>query len=85
MMVLINVDFFGSDKDVEELTKAYEAVGKKTEGVEFLGRFVPNTTKWHFTFFFKSKDLATWASASGNFEYKRDKSKFTHGAVEYYM
>ena len=84
MMVLINVDFFGSDEELEELTKAYEVVGEKTEGVKFLGRFVPGQTKWHYTFFFKAKDMATWASGLGNFKYKRDKSKFTHGAVEFY-
>ena len=37
MMILVNVDFYGSDTELEVLTKAIKAF-EKEEGVEFLGR-----------------------------------------------
>lgn len=77
MMILVNVDFYGSDTELEVLTKAIKAF-EKEEGVEFLGRYEPSNTKWHYTFFFKAKDMLTWASASKYWSYTRDRTPRAH-------
>ena len=84
-MVLINIDFWGTEDELKILDKAYKEMAKKTDGVEYLGRHVPNTTKWHYTYFFKAENMATWASGMPNFDYKRDKKLMSHGAVEFFM
>ena len=84
MMVLIDVDFWGTEDELKILDKAYKNMAKKTDGVEYLGRHTPNS-KWHYTYFFKADNLAAWAGGNSNFDYKRDKKLFSHGAMQYYM
>jgi hypothetical protein len=84
-MVLINVDFYGSDEELEKLDKAYKKMAEKTEGVEYKGRLVPMQTKWHFTYVFKAENMKAWAAGNENFKYDRDRKVMSHGAVEFYM
>jgi hypothetical protein len=84
-MVLINVDFYGSDEELEKLDKAYKKMAEKTEGVEFKARLVPMQTKWHYTYVFKAESMKAWAAGFENFKYDRDRKVMSHGTVEFYV
>ena len=85
MMVLINIDFWGSDEELKILDKASEEAVKNTEGVDFLGRFAPEAKKWHWTYFYKAESLTTWDNFLKNIEYKRDKKLLSHDTTEFYI
>jgi len=85
MMVQVSIEFWGSDEDLVVLDKAVKDACKKTEGVEFLGRFLPEQTRWHYTYFFKSDSLTTYDNMLNNFEYKRDRKILAHDITEFYL
>jgi len=61
-----------------------EAV-EKTEGVDLVGRFAPEATKWHWTYFYKAESLTTWDNFLKNIEYIRDKKVVSHDTTEFYV
>jgi hypothetical protein len=85
MMILIHVDFFGSDDELSELDKALELVGTESEGVEFLGRYDATQLKWHYTYFFRAESRDHWFTGESNWKYKKDKSKMTHSVIQYFV
>ena len=85
MMVLINTEFWGSDEELKMLDKAIKDAVEKTVGVEYLGRFMPEQTRWHYTYFYKAEGLTAWDNFLKNFEYKRDRKILAHDTTEYYI
>jgi len=84
MYVLSHFDWYGS---IEELTKLEEGMKKVCEGIDgikFLGRFGPHNKKFHWTWFFKSKDMGTWEKLQWPEGYERDYKILTHQVNEYY-
>ena len=85
MYILDFFDWFGS---IEELEKLDKTVKKNLEGsgVEYLGRFAPYNRNYHWTYFFKAKDLITWENARLHIDagYKRDYKVHTHEIMEFY-
>ena len=80
MMVLVNWDFIGSDEELKEGDKTFKKMADMSKGVEYLGRYIPSNIKWHFTYFFKCESPEAWATRKRP-DWKRDRSKWTHGAV----
>lgn len=85
MMVLVNIEFWGSDEELEKLDKAVKDAVEKTLGVEYLGRFMPEQTRWHYTYFIKAESLTAWDNCLKNFEYKRDRKLLAHDTTEFYI
>lgn len=81
----MHFDWYGS---IEELEKYEESVKKLCEGIDgvkFLGRFEPHNKKFHWTFFFKVKDMSIWAKLPPQPEgFERDYKILTHIVNEYY-
>jgi len=84
-MVLINTEFWGSDEELNKLDNAIKDAVEKTVGVEYLGRFMPEQTRWHYTYFYKAESLTAWDNFLKNFEYKRDRKISAHDTTEYYI
>ena len=84
MWLLQHVDFYGSDKELEELDQSFKDMAEATDGMEYKGRYSPQNKKWHWTYFFKVKDYHVAEESQNNWKYDRDKSKFTHGIGEFY-
>ncbi len=87
MMVLINMDFWGDDDELKKLDKAYENMAKKSDEMEYLGRFSPNTKKFHWTYFLKVKDYSAWEEGFYKqivSEYKRDLKVMSHAVVDFH-
>ncbi len=85
MMVLVNFDFWGSDEDLKKLDSTCEKMTEKTYGVEFIGRFMPEQKKWHYTYFYKADSLTAWDNALKNFEYEFNKKILSHNTTEFYI
>ena len=84
-MVLINIDFWGTDDELKKHDKALTDAIEKTEGVEYLGRYSPEATKWHWTYFCKAESLTVWDNMLKNYQYKRDKKLLSHDSTEFYV
>ncbi len=84
MYVLESYDWFGPIEELNELDKKLKKHFDGKHGVEFLGRFAPQQTKFHWTHFYKVKDWKAWVNHP-EMEYKRDYKVHTHGIVEYYV
>ena len=84
-MVLVNIEFWGSDEELKNLDKAIKDAVEKTKDVKYLGRFMPEQTRWHYTYFYKAESLTAWDNFLKNFEYKRNRKILAHDTTEYYM
>jgi hypothetical protein len=82
MYILEHLDWYGSIKDLEELEKKLKEACNEA-GVEFLGRFAPHNKKFHWTLFYRVKDLKDWLNVKFDW-YKRDRKVHTHSVMEYY-
>jgi hypothetical protein len=82
-MVLINIDFWGTDEELKIFENALTNAVTKTQGAEYLGRFGPESQKWHYTYFCKADSLTVWDSVLKNLDYKRDKKLMSHETVEF--
>ena len=84
MMCIFWVDFTGTEAELKEVDKAYKDAAGKTKGVEYMGRYTSLGQKWNWSYFFKIDNMGTMDEFFKNVKYKRDYSKFTHGAVEFF-
>jgi hypothetical protein len=84
MMALVNWDFYGSDEELEEADKMFKEMADMSDGVEYMGRLTPTSLKWHFTYFFKCKDMNAWVNRKRP-EWNRDRNKFTHGVIWFFV
>ncbi len=85
LMVLINIDFWGSDEELKIFENALTNAVTKTQGAEYLGRYGPESQKWHYTYFCKADSLTVWDAVLKKVDYKRDKKLMSHESVEFYM
>ena len=84
MMCLVWIDFRGTEAELKEIDKAYKLAAETTKGVEYQGRFTSLGQKWNWTYFFKIENMAKMEECMKNIQYKRDYSKMTYGAVEFF-
>ena len=84
MMVLIHIDWAGTEKELKELDEKYKKNAEKTEGVEYGGRLVPWNKKYHFTYVLKMDNISQLYAFGQNWDFKRDYGKMTHGEYEIY-
>lgn len=87
MYILEHFDWFGSIEELAKMDRKYKEMFDGSKGIEFLGRHVPGNKKYHWTYFYKAKDFATWVTefSEADFSwYKRDIKVHTHAEMEYY-
>ena len=82
--ILLHVEFFGPDEELEILDNAYKEMANVTDGLEFDGRLTPMHGRYHFTYFFKADSYAAWEKGLEKVKYQRDKKKLTRGSFEFY-
>ena len=85
MYILQYFDWFGDIKELEKLDKKWKKLYDGSDGVEWLGRYAPQNKKMHWVYFYKVKDLATWANRKPQDFYTRDYNVLTHSTVEYFQ
>ena len=85
MMIMINWDCAGSNEVAEKAKKARDKQAKKmaemSEGVEFLGSYIPMNLKWHYTYFFKVDSQEAWSNRKTPEGSERDRAVWTHGLI----
>ena len=59
-MILVHFEFFGTDKELEEVYNVWKDMANASEGVELVGRFTPNQGRYHCTYLIKADSLAAW-------------------------
>ena len=84
MMVLIHIDWGGTEAQLKELDEAYKKNAEKTEGVTYKGRLVPWNKKYHFTYVLKMDNISMLYAFGQNWDRTRDYSQMTHGEYEIY-
>ncbi len=87
MMVLMHIDFWGDDDELKKLDKVMENMAKKSADIEYLGRFSPNSKKFHWTYFLKVKDYGAWEEGfykNIGSDYKRDIKILSHAVMDFY-
>ena len=84
MMVLMNLDWYGTVEGLEELTELWKKQAEKTEGVEFKARLSPWNKKYHWTMVLKVDNIACYHDFMSTWDYDRDFSVLTHGVVDIY-
>ncbi len=84
MFVLYHIDWDGTEERLKTHDEDWKKACEKTEGAEYLGRYMPWTKKYHWTYITKVKDLPTWYEATRKSEWKSDPKEITHGEVEFY-
>ena len=83
MYIIQYFDWFGEGKELEKLDKTFGDLYDGSKGIEWLGRYGPHNKKMHWAYFYKVKDLATWATRKTP-EFTRDYNVLTHSTVEYF-
>ncbi|MBA7661058.1 hypothetical protein ES703_69070 [subsurface metagenome] len=84
MLVLSHIDWNGTNERLLEYDEAEKKACEKTEGAEYLGRFMPWNKKYHWTSITKVKDISTFQAMMQNLEWDRDYKEITHGEAEFY-
>jgi hypothetical protein len=84
MYVLEHFDWFGPIEELDELNNRIKKLWDGKDGVEFLGRFTPDNKNFHWTHFYKVKDMKAWANRKPFDWYKRDYKVHTHSVLEFY-
>lgn len=82
MMVLYHFDWSGTKEELEEFYEYQMKIMDKTEGAEFIGKFAPLNKAYHFTWFAKFKDLATFQSVA--FAEEHDFDRIPHAVFDIY-
>lgn len=84
MLVLQHIDWFGPAEELKEWDEAMKKACAETDGIEYKGRYVPHTKKYHYTYLFKVENYGKVMEAFSKIQLTRDYSKMTHGEVEIY-
>ena len=99
MMILIHIDWAGTEEQLKELDKGYKIAAEETEGIDFKGRLTPWNKKYHYTYVLKADDITKFHKFGEYFflentrdrslmtrvsENTRDRSLMTHGEYEFY-
>ena len=69
VLILWHFDWNGTAERLREYDEVHKKMAEKTEGVEFLGRYVPWNNRYQWTYIVKSKDRKTWQEMGKNFEW----------------
>ncbi len=84
VFVLYHMDWDRTDERLKAHDEAWKKACDETEGAELLGRYMPWTKKYHWTYITKVKDLPTWYEAVQKSEWKRDRKEITQDELEFY-
>ena len=60
MMVLYHFNWAGTKAELDEFYQSWKKTMDETDGAEFIGKFAPLNRGFHYTWFAKFKDLATY-------------------------
>ena len=87
MYILEHFDWFGDPKELEKWDKIWKKHYDGSADVKFMGRKGPHNKKYHWTNFWKVKNLSTWENRTWPEEtkdFKRDYKVYSHIEYEYY-
>ena len=84
MLVLYHMDWGGTDERLKARDEDWKKACEKTEGAEYLGRYVPWNKSYHWTYVTNVKDIQTWREATQKSEWKRDPKEIINSELEFY-
>jgi len=83
VIVLLYFDWFGTAEELKEMDKKMKAVFAKADGIDYKGRYFPDSRKFHFVSMFEVKSYEKLLEALMDPKMPpRDYKKLTHGMFE---
>ena len=80
LVLVSNFDWWGSDEELKEADKKIMKSCEKTDGVKYMGLWVPHNSKFHYT---RMWSADSWAKFWEWERPQRDKKKASHIVMEY--
>ena len=80
MRVVSNFDWWGTEEELKAAQKKIKEECGKTDGVTYLGIWVPHNSKFHYT---RMWDIDSWDNYWAWERPPRDKKKASHIVMEY--
>ena len=84
MLVLFHMDWGGTDERLKARDEDWKNACEKTEGAEYLGRYVPWNKSYNWTYVTNVKDIQTWREATQKSEWKREPKEIINSELEFY-
>ena len=86
MMILIHIDWAGTEDQLKALDEVYKKAAEKTDGCEYKARLTPWNKKYHYTYVMTADDITKFHKFGEAFfaMHTRDRSLMTHGEYEFY-
>jgi len=83
VIVLLYFDWFGAAKELKELEEKVKAICAEVDGVDYKGRYAPDSRKFHFVYVFEVVSYDKLLEVlTGPEMPPRDYKKLTHGVFE---
>ncbi len=78
------MDWGGTDERLKARDENWKKACEKTEGAEYLGRYVPWNKRYHWTYVTNVTDIQTWREATQKSEWKREPNEIINSELEFY-
>jgi hypothetical protein len=85
MIITMNFDFFGEDKDLKEWDEDWKKACSKTEGIEYKGRYSSHQARYHWTYFHEADSYDRMMQAMQNMTLTRDRNVLSHAVLEIFQ
>ena len=83
MLLISYFDWFGDLEELKKWDKAIKKACEETDGIEYKGRWVPNT-KYHFCWMYIADGHGKLREAWAKTGLVRDRSVFTHAETTHF-